>query len=55
MSIPTYLRIALFGREHDSLRTIGHIVAMAERARREGIFGLENELSRIDNRSSRKR
>lgn len=47
-SIPTYLRIALFGRESDHGHTIGQIVQMAERARREGILGLENELSRID-------
>jgi len=47
-SIPTFLRIAMFGRESDHRHTIGQIVQMAERARREGILGLENELPRID-------
>jgi len=48
MSIPTYLRIALFGRQHNPLTTIMRIVKMAERARREGILGLESELATID-------
>lgn len=46
-SIPTYLRIAMFGREGDPISMIGRIVKMAERARREGILGLENELETI--------
>jgi chemotaxis protein MotA len=48
LAIPTYLRIALFSRHHDSEHTIGRIIKMAERARREGILGLESELSKID-------
>jgi len=48
LSIPTYLRIAMFSRSHDSLGTINRIVKMAERARREGILGLESELASIE-------
>jgi chemotaxis protein MotA len=47
LSIPAYLRIALFGRPQDPLTTITRIVKMAERARREGILGLESELETI--------
>jgi len=48
MSIPIYMRIALFGRTRDPQHTIERIVKMAERARREGILGLEGELATID-------
>ncbi len=45
--IPTYLRIALSSVKQDSLETIAEIVSMAERARREGILGLEEYLKSI--------
>ena len=46
-NIPRYLRIAMFGRSLDPMATINHMVEMAERARREGILGLEKDLNRI--------
>lgn len=49
MSIPTYLRIAFFGRPDDTVNTISHVVHLAERARREGILGLEKNLREVDN------
>jgi chemotaxis protein MotA len=49
MAIPTYLRIALFGRSDDVSGTIDYIVRLAERARREGILGLENNLRDVNN------
>jgi len=45
ISIPTYLRVALFHRPKDPRSVIERIIKMAERARREGILGLENELT----------
>jgi chemotaxis protein MotA len=45
--IPTYLRIALSGTQYDPISTINEIVRMAERARREGILGLEEYLKAI--------
>jgi chemotaxis protein MotA len=47
VKIPTYLRIALSSVTHDSLEIIEEIVKMAERARREGILGLEEYLKAI--------
>lgn len=41
MAIPTYLRIALFGKTIDAIATIDHVVWVAEKARRDGILGLE--------------
>ncbi len=45
--IPTFLRIALSGSKNDSMTMINEIVRMAERARREGILGLEQHLDSI--------
>ncbi len=42
--IPTYLRIAFFGQPIDVRDTIERMVHLAERARREGILGLEQFL-----------
>lgn len=47
LKIPVYLRIALSKTEYDSMATIDKIVRMAERARREGILGLEEYLKKI--------
>ncbi len=48
LQIPAYLKIALFGADYDTETTIERLVKMAERARREGILGLENELHDIN-------
>lgn len=45
--IPTYLRIALSRTIYDPIATINEIIRMAERARREGILGLEEYLQSI--------
>ncbi|MEZ5359456.1 MAG: flagellar motor protein [Candidatus Zixiibacteriota bacterium] len=46
-NIPTLLRIAFFGNKPDSARTIADITVMAEKARREGVLGLEEDLKKI--------
>jgi len=48
LKIPTYLRIALRGAAHDPANIVDEIVRLAERARREGILGLEDELYSIE-------
>ncbi len=45
--VPSYLRLAFFGRNHPLADTIELIVRMSEKARREGILGLEGDLKRI--------
>ncbi len=47
LNIPRYLRIAMFGGSINPIGTIDQIVHMADRARREGILGLEKDLSTI--------
>ncbi len=54
MRIPTYLRIAFFGRTHPAEETINRVVGLSEKARREGILGLENQLAGISNPFFRK-
>lgn len=49
LSIPTYLRIAFWGKEDDVKETIDRIVLLADRARREGILGLESYLETAPN------
>ena len=46
-NIPRLLKIALFGENINPLGTIDQIVSLAERARREGILGLEKYLEQI--------
>jgi chemotaxis protein MotA len=46
-NIPNLLKLALFSKQADPLRTIDRIVSMSEKARREGILGLENDLKNI--------
>jgi chemotaxis protein MotA len=49
VNVPKLLKIAFSHKEYNSLKTIGSIVSMAEKARRDGILGLENELKTIKN------
>jgi chemotaxis protein MotA len=54
LKAPTYLRIALVGRGHPIQDTIDMIVRLSERARREGILGLEARLADISDLFFRK-
>jgi len=45
--LPVYIKLALLGRSSNPLETIDHLVKMAEKARREGILGLESDLEDI--------
>jgi len=45
--VPNYLRLAFFGKSHSYNGTIDSIVHLAEKARREGILGLEPEMKKI--------
>ncbi len=45
VAIPTYLRIAFFGKSIDAIATIDQVVWMAEKARRDGILGLEKHVN----------
>jgi chemotaxis protein MotA len=45
--VPELLRIAFFGRSIDPIRRIDDIVRLAEKARREGILGLEDDMQLI--------
>lgn len=47
-NIPTLLKIAFFGNKPDSARTIAEITVLAEKARREGVLGLESDLKTIE-------
>lgn len=47
LRIPQYLKLAMFARNRDIMATVDQLVGMAERARREGILGLESELKQI--------
>ncbi len=48
LRLPQYMRIALSGTQFDAQLLINDIIRMAERARREGILGLEQNLSAIE-------
>ncbi len=54
LRIPHFLRVAFRGRSHPFGDTIERIVRLAEKARREGILGLENDLKKINNPFFRK-
>ena len=45
--VPHFMKIAVFGQSRSYHDTINHIVRMAERARREGILGLEEYLKKM--------
>jgi chemotaxis protein MotA len=47
LRIPRYMKIAFFASKHDHRATIELIVTLAERARRDGILGLEENLKMI--------
>jgi chemotaxis protein MotA len=47
LQVPTFLRLALKGERPDLLSTVNQIVRMSEKARREGILGLEKDLSGV--------
>ncbi|MCP4633252.1 MAG: motility protein A [candidate division Zixibacteria bacterium] len=49
LNVPKVLKIAFSYKEHNSVETIRSIVSMAEKARRDGILGLENNLKVIRN------
>jgi chemotaxis protein MotA len=49
LRLPAYLKIALFSKEYNPLEIIDKIVKMAEKARKEGVLGLEADLKTIDN------
>jgi chemotaxis protein MotA len=48
-NIPNLIKISLFGKSNDPLDLINKIVSMAEKARREGILGLESDLKTATN------
>ena len=52
--VPAYLKIAAFNRSHSFSRTIDAVIVMAEKARREGILGLESILKDIEHPFLRK-
>ena len=54
LQVPAFLRIAFFGSSHPSNITIEKIVKLAEKARRDGILGLERMLKDISNPFFRK-
>ena len=46
--IPTYLKLAFFGKQkYDSNYTITVLISLAEKARREGVLGLEKHIEAI--------
>lgn len=47
LRIPSYLRLAMFGGKNNSLYIISMIVKMSEKARMEGILGLENDMKYV--------
>jgi chemotaxis protein MotA len=52
--VPVYLKLAFWGRTYDLRDTINEFVEIAEKARREGILGLEAHLAEIKNPFYRK-
>lgn len=54
LKVPTFLRLAFSGKSRDFNRTITAIVKLSEKARREGILGLEANLRSISDPFFRK-
>ncbi len=48
LNIPNYLKVAFVGKDRDPQLTISRIISLSEKARREGVLGLEADLRRID-------
>ena len=49
LTVPTYLKIAFLGKQPDPRELVQKIVKMAEKARRDGILALEDELNSVSN------
>ncbi|HVP56622.1 MAG TPA: motility protein A [bacterium] len=49
LTVPTFLKIAFFGKQPDPRELVQRIVKMAEKARRDGILALEDELNTVSN------
>lgn len=47
LQVPVYLRLAFFGKSRDLMVTLELLVSLAERARREGVLGLESTLDSL--------
>ncbi len=52
--VPTFIRLAFSTRKADLMETVERIVKLSEKARKEGILGLENELGKISDPFFRK-
>ncbi|MEW5924233.1 MAG: flagellar motor protein [Candidatus Zixiibacteriota bacterium] len=48
-SVPNYLKLAFTGKSPNPMATIDMIVRLSEKARKEGILGLENDMHKIGN------
>jgi len=53
-SVPTYLKVAFTGKTPNPLYTIDQVVRLSEKARKEGILGLESDMHKIKNPFFRK-
>lgn len=53
-TVPVLLRISLRDEHHDIQNLIGTLVSFAEKARREGLLALEDDLSSIDDKFLKK-
>ena len=54
LRIPRYIKLALSSQNREIISTVDQLVSMAEKARREGILGLESQLKNIDDPFLRK-
>ena len=54
LEVPAFLRIAFFGKSRSIANTINKLVALSDKARREGILGLEADLKNIPDSFFRK-
>ncbi len=52
--VPTFLWLAFSNRHHNTANVIEHLVGLAEKARRDGILGLESDLKKIEQSFFRK-
>jgi chemotaxis protein MotA len=54
MTMPKLAIKAIKGEEHDPAHTIGEMVALAEKARRNGLLALEEDVNRVEDAYTRK-
>ncbi len=54
LHVPKFLRLVFFGRSYSPQQTINQLVSLSERARREGVLGLETMLPRLPDSFFRK-